>query len=82
MRKYQPIWNQIRDNRTATLLAPAEAHDKIILAVRKEKVRDLGYKLLLLEEGKRENLTVETDSNLGTITFGLTDASSVLLSTL
>ncbi len=51
MRKYQPIWEQIKRDTTAQLVADIRLHDRIINGVRKEKARDLGWKLELSEQG-------------------------------
>ena len=47
MRQYEPIWERIKRDNTASLVAPVENHKRIIKAVIKEKYKDEGYKLLL-----------------------------------
>jgi len=69
MRKYQPIWDAIKENKSISIKAPSANHRRIILAVRKEKTNDLGWKTLQLEEGKRYKLKETIDGN--TITFEL-----------
>jgi len=51
MRKYQAIWEQVKSDPSlsASLLAPKVSHTLIIRAVRKEKNKDLGYKLTCSE---------------------------------
>ena len=56
MRKYQKLWNTIRDNSTATVEAPVDMHNRLIEAVRKEKKLDKAYKYLALEAGIRPKL--------------------------
>jgi len=50
MRKYQPIWENIKTNGHTTIVAPPIVHARIIQAVRKEKWRDMGWKFLLAEK--------------------------------
>jgi len=56
MRKYQPIWEEIKKHNKISLIAPIERHTRIVTAVRKEKLLDAGWKLLHLENGKRFKL--------------------------
>lgn len=53
MRKYEPLWNLIKKNSTATVEAPIDLHATIVQAVKKEKSMDKGYRLLALEVGKK-----------------------------
>ena len=53
MRKYQPIWEALKQNKQVRLAAPNQLHPRIIKAVTKEKERDLGFKLLTSEEGRK-----------------------------
>lgn len=57
MRKYQPIWEALKRDKKASIVAPIESHKRIIKAVIKEKNIDEGYKLLLAEEGYKATLT-------------------------
>lgn len=52
MRKYQPIWDELKKNKTASIQAAVELHPRIIKAVSKEKYQDEGYKFLLAEAHK------------------------------
>ena len=56
MRKYQPIWEALKQHGTASLIADTKMHRRIIQAVRKEKTKDRGWKLLELEKGKHWKL--------------------------
>lgn len=69
MRKYQPIWDQLKLHGTVSLSATPSLHKRIIKAVIKEKLKDLGYKLLCAESGSIKKLAYETDGKL--ITFKL-----------
>lgn len=53
MRQYQPIWEAIKlyPNAETTLTAPTKNHKRIIQAVRKEKSKDMGWRLLESEKG-------------------------------
>jgi hypothetical protein len=75
MRKYQPIWETIINspNKTASLIAPIKDHPKIIQAVRKEKTKDSGWRLLQSEAGNKYELKEKTKGKL--IIFYLVDIS-------
>lgn len=77
MRQYQPIWEQIKKNYTATLVAPASMHAALRQAVRQEKFRDAGFKLLLSEAGIKMKLYSTSDEKRGTITFTLVDTTGI-----
>ena len=49
MRKYQPVWEQIKINKICELSAHRLHHPRIIKAVKKEKDMDILYKLENLE---------------------------------
>ena len=82
MRKYQPIWEAVKnsDKHTVSLAAPISTHRRIIKAVRKEKCNDAGWQLLLSEEGKKYKLKEKVEGKL--ITFYLEDISPIALSSL
>ena len=71
MRKYQPIWEELKETNIISLAADPSLHDRIIMAVIKEKNKDLGWKLLVSERGKRLRLKSKVDGKL--ITFTLVD---------
>lgn len=77
MRKYQPIWEQIKLHSTVSLAAETKAHARIVKAVRKEKDIDVGWKLLLLEQGIKYQLHDKIEGKV--ITFYLVDVSPVNL---
>jgi len=77
MRQYQPIWNQIREQHTATLIVPSYLHKRVIQAVRAEKCRDLAYKLLLSEKSVTYKLYEDIDTEKNTITFTLIKTSDI-----
>lgn len=64
MRKYQPIWDRLKRDLTASLAASPAMHKRIIKAVIKEKNRDLGWKLLTSEKGTNYKLRYEIDGQL------------------
>ncbi len=49
MRKYQPIWNQLKQDLEVSLVAPISTHPRIIQGVRKERSTDDGWKLVQVE---------------------------------
>ena len=69
MRKYQPIWERLKQEPIApvSLAAPLELHARIIKAVTKEKFKDLGWKLLCQERGSLYRLSYEVQGK--SITF-------------
>lgn len=79
MRQYTPVWQALKKHKTAKLVAHASRHRTIIQAVRKEKWRDLGFKLLASEQGKIYKLYEEVDTEHHTITFYLQDVSGITI---
>ena len=69
MRKYQPIWNILLKDNIASLIAPISTHPRIINGVRKEKCRDEGWKLLLLDKGIKYRLLNRSEGNKLTFTL-------------
>jgi hypothetical protein len=63
MRKYQPVWEAIKQNGNACLVAQPEMQERIIKAVRKEKTMDVGWKLLNSEAGIRYKLKEVVSGN-------------------
>ena len=80
MRKYQPIWEQLKLTGTASLAAPLTAHRRIVLAVRKEKTKDIGWKYQNLEAKKRWKLIDSSTDSL--LTFTLEEAELLSYATL
>ena len=56
MRKYAPIWNELKDTKKASIVAPKPFHARIIKAVIKEKYEDVGFKYQMQETGQRPRL--------------------------
>lgn len=50
MRKYEELWLIIKRDGSVKITAPVPLHRRIIKATLKEKYKDLGYKLLMLEK--------------------------------
>lgn len=63
MRKYQPLWLQLKKNNHAAVAAHVAFHARIIRMVSKEKDMDVGYKLLCSEQGKVAKLKIETQGS-------------------
>jgi len=80
VRKYQPIWETIKRDNKASLAATPCMHRRIIKAVRKEKNKDAGWRLLLLERGIKYKLKEKIEGSL--ITFYLEDISPIQVSSL
>lgn len=77
MRKYQPLWEKIKFDAPTPVSVAAEPdlHRRIINAVIKEKTKDLGWKLLMTESGKKYKLQYDTAGNI--ILFYLIEDTSV-----
>jgi hydroxyacyl-ACP dehydratase HTD2-like protein with hotdog domain len=78
MRKYQRIWEQVKNNpnKPVSLAAEYSMHERIIKAVTKEKSQDLGWKMLMLERGEKYALMHDVDAKC--IVFYLVDVSHQL----
>lgn len=63
MRKLQAVWEQIKLDGSATILCEPNMHKRLILALRKEKNIDYGWKLLIAEQHKRAKLKEKIDGN-------------------
>ena len=75
VRKYQRIWEELKLTKKASIVAPVETHTKIINAVRKEKTKDLGWKLILGEQSIRYRMLDTSNDKI--LTFILKDISPV-----
>jgi len=69
MRHYQPIWEKIKKDNSCSITAPRQLHKRIKKAVIKEKDKDLGFKLILSEEGRKALLTTNSQGSI--LTFNL-----------
>jgi hypothetical protein len=69
MRKYYSIWKQLKETTLCAIAAPVPLHKRIIKAVKKEKDKDVGFKFMLSERGKRARLIIE--QHQAKITFRL-----------
>lgn len=45
MREYEPIWNKLKADKVVSITANRLLHPRIIKAVKKEKWKDIAYKL-------------------------------------
>jgi hypothetical protein len=57
VRKYQPIWNQLKAENKVSVRVPRPLHPRLIKAVIKEKYNDIEYKFMLGERGKTAKLS-------------------------
>ena len=71
MRKYEPIWTQIKQHLKCEISAHKAYHRRIIKAVTKEKDMDLGYKLYLSELNPPKHALMFSTSKGAVITFTL-----------
>jgi len=77
MRQYQPIWEQIKHSKAATIVAPGFSHPKIIQAVMKERSADLPFRKLLRKKKIKMELIKESDEIKGTISFKLVEIKGI-----
>lgn len=79
-RQYEPIWNKLKslppkeaEVKGISIFANSALHKRIIKAVRKEKWKDMGYKLAL--EDKKATLTYSRTAAIITfyLSFSLTE---------
>jgi len=77
MRQYQRIWESVKNSPTlkASIVADTSLHSRIIKAVKKEKGKDAGWRLLLSEQGVRYKLCPKIKGEV--ITFTLLDDSPI-----
>jgi len=80
MRKYEPIWLRLKLYGEASLAAPPKQHRRIVLAVRKEKTKDIVWKLTCLEKRRRYRLYNKSENAL--LTFTLRPSEVLSFSTL
>lgn len=64
MRKYQRIWEQLKINGRASLLADEDKHRRIIKAVTKEKSQDVLWQLVQAELGLKKKLINDVQGRL------------------
>ena len=77
MRQYQPIWDHIKVNKKAILVAPSTSHPKIIQAVMKERSLDLSFRNLLKKNYIKMELLKKSDIEKGTLEFKLVEIKSI-----
>ena len=71
MRKYQPIWEQLKAKGAVTLVAPVDSHQTIVNMVTKEKLKDVAWKLGCAESYTCFRLTNRSNIHKETLTFKL-----------
>ena len=69
MRKYESIWNKLKETGTAALSAPISQHPTIRQAVIKEKCLDIAHSMLLLDKGEKYDLVIHTEGKLMRFSF-------------
>jgi len=75
VRKYYPIWQQLKTDNKVSIRVPRIYHRRLIKAVVKEKYSDIEYKFLLGERGKKAKLSYHVQGVV--ITFHLTQSLGV-----
>lgn len=72
-RKYTAIWQALKKNKHCVISTHVRLHPRVIKAVTCEKNRDVGYKILKAEEGKKVILKHTADGAM--IRFFITEYS-------
>tara|TARA_R110000744_G_scaffold222789_5_gene341623 strand:- start:1 stop:252 length:252 start_codon:yes stop_codon:yes gene_type:complete len=80
MRKYQPIWDRIKNipEHTASIAADPALHARITKAVIKEKDMDKGWAYLQLEQEVSKKYKLECSSEGKVLTFTLVDCTPII----
>lgn len=77
MRKYQAIWEQVKKAGSVTVVAPPSSHTRLINAVKKEKVKDIGWALLQLETDNKKYMLF-FDSKDSHLRFWIEERSNLI----
>lgn len=72
VRKYNAIWNQLKQTGICKVAAPTRNHELIFKGVKKERFLDLGFRLTLSEQHKRAWIRMKSEGNLITFTIDYT----------
>lgn len=67
LRKYQPIWNRIKNRETCLLAVEAYMVPRVRKAIKKEKNIDLGFKLLNSDDNFRLTFSYDKGKKLLTV---------------
>lgn len=72
MRKYYPIWRELKKKKKVVVVHPAHLHARLIKAVLKERTMDTGFRFELSEANSCAKVLSYIDPNTPTmITFKL-----------
>lgn len=64
MRQYEPAWEALKKNGSVRLAVPKGLHRRVVKAILKEKYRDIGYRLQMLEKKIRLRIEYECTGNI------------------
>ena len=67
MRKYQPIWIELKAKKKVAVLHPKHLHARLFKAVLKERTMDTGFRLELSEANRYAKVFSKSDGNILTI---------------
>lgn len=73
MRKYRPIWDELKNKGHCVITTHVKLHSRIVKAVVGEKDRDVGFKIRKAEDGKK--VILKHVKNGAMIRFFLTEYS-------
>lgn len=72
MRKYYPIWKELKAKKKVVVVHPSHLHARIIKAVLKERTMDTGFRFELSENNSYAKVLTSVDPNTpNMITFRL-----------
>lgn len=63
MRKYQPIWLELKKHSKVVVVHPAHLHARLIKAVLKERTMDTGFRLELAEADRNAKVLSSTSKD-------------------
>jgi len=64
VRKYQPIWNTLKQKKRVVVVHPAHLHARLIKAVLKERTMDTGFRYELAEANRNAKVLSNSDGNM------------------
>lgn len=64
MRKYTPIWLQLKQKKRVTVVHPAHLHARLIKAVMKERTMDTGFRYELAEANRNAKVLSKSEGNM------------------
>ena len=71
MSRYELVWRQLKLKRELRIACPTNGQLRLRRGIIKRKNQDLGFKVLMAEEGKTPHLTFKVEGNIVTVRLHL-----------